>query len=122
MILPKSSLGAFPQFRNEGVCVLVTDTGTLRDEEGRPFVRDGLREREETLRARHFFFAGCRSPLSPCPGFAGVVAFFRSSWERERFKSSDSLMRPFSSRRMYRLSPGCGSMSSRFFDAMVPPQ
>lgn len=40
------------------------------------------------------FFAGARSPLSPCPDFTTVFAFRFRSCESERLTSSDSLMRP----------------------------
>ena len=52
-----------------------------------------------------------RSRLWPCPAFETVFAFRRRSWDSARPTSSLSLTRPFSSRRIYRSSPLCGSIS-----------
>jgi hypothetical protein len=75
----------------------------------------------EEVRLPHDPLAGLRSPRSPCPGLEAVFAFRRRSCDSDLPWSSLSLIRPISSRRMYRLSPR-GAISSRLpiFRFMVP--
>jgi hypothetical protein len=75
------------------------------------------------------FFEGERftSPLSPCPGFTTVLDLDLRSAASDRPTSTTSLNCPCLSRRTNRLSPGVGSISSRFraafFVAMqIPPR
>jgi hypothetical protein len=54
-----------------------------------------------------------RSPRSPYPDFDAVFAWRFWSWLSDRPRSSDSVKRPFESRRVSRLSP-LGATNSRF--------
>jgi hypothetical protein len=77
----------------------------------------------DALHQQNYFplFVFFLSPLSPCPGADTVLAVRFISWLSERLTSSLSLILPFSSRLMYRLSP-FGSINSRLaelFDAFA---
>src|SRR6185369_9203481 len=63
------------------------------------------------------------SPLSPSPLGTTVAAFLRRSALKERLTLSCEVVNcPWSSLRTYRLSPLCGSMSSRLLDMGESPQ